>query len=246
MLLFVLILLSTSFSFKVHWEPEFPQSGESVSIYCDVSEDHAYKYSFPMYINILNNHQLEVFPMNLDYLKGVSNWKYTFIINDNIQFSINNVFVNDINQVFNYNIKISQEELLLKAKNYLKNKDYNNCMMILNELSLKYKDQELGADAEYMIAEIYLNDFQNYILAAYHYTNILDNYSNSFKTSKKSLFSLAYVYANYLDYYSDAFELYNQFIDLYPNDELIPSIKYELENLNKFQDTIDTLINSSK
>ena len=67
-----------------------------------------------------------------------------------------------------------------------------------------------------MIAEIYLKDFQNYILAAYHYTNILDNYSNSFKTSKKSLFSLAYVYANYLDYYSDANELYNKFIVLYP------------------------------
>ena len=53
-------------------------------------------------------------------------------------------------------------------------------------------------------------------------------------------------YANYLDYYSDAILLYEEFKKTYPNDDLINSIDYELQNLSKFDKEIKSLLNSSK
>ena len=52
---------------------------------------------------------------------------------------------------------------------------------------------------------------------------------------------IAYVYNNYLDAYSDAINYYNLFKEKYPNDELIPSVEYELDGLKVFQSTIDSL-----
>ena len=97
-----------------------------------------------------------------------------------------------------------------------------------------------------MLAEIYLNDFNNYELSANQFHNIINNYPESSSIVKKSYFTLAYIYSNYLDYYSQSIELYNKFLEKYPNDELIESIHYELELLTKLNTSIDSLINISK
>ena len=52
---------------------------------------------------------------------------------------------------------------------------------------------------------------------------------------------IAYIYNNYLGAYSDAINNYNQFLNKYPNDELIPSVMYELEGMIKIQEDIDSL-----
>ena len=52
---------------------------------------------------------------------------------------------------------------------------------------------------------------------------------------------IGYVYNNYLDAYSDAIEYYHLFQANYPDDELMPSVEYELESLNNIQSTIDSL-----
>ena len=61
---------------------------------------------------------------------------------------------------------------------------------------------------------------------------------------------IAYIYNNYLDAYSDAIIYYSTFQEKYPDDELIPSVLYELNGLKGIQTTIDslnsTLINQSK
>ena len=49
--------------------------------------------------------------------------------------------------------------------------------------------------------------------------------------AKKALFTKGYIYANYLDNYSKAAKAYELFIDTYPNDDLVPSVKYELDIL---------------
>ena len=44
-----------------------------------------------------------------------------------------------------------------------------------------------------------------------------------------------------MEAYSDAIINYNLFKDKYPDDELIPSVEYELEGLKYFKTTIDSL-----
>ena len=97
-----------------------------------------------------------------------------------------------------------------------------------------------------MIGEIYINDFNEYNLAATYFKNIIDNYPITLNEVKKSIFTLAYIYSNYLNYYTQSINLYEKFIDLYPSDELIESIYYELDLLSNHRRTIDSLINTSK
>jgi len=61
------------------------------------------------------------------------------------------------------------------------------------------------------------------------------------EVSKKSLFMIAYIFNNYLNAYSDAIITYKLFREKYPNDELIPSVEFELEGLKDIQSTIDSL-----
>ena len=52
---------------------------------------------------------------------------------------------------------------------------------------------------------------------------------------------IGYIYNNYLNAYSDAIENYNLFIIKYPGDELIPSVRYEMDGLLKIEGAIDSL-----
>ena len=44
---------------------------------------------------------------------------------------------------------------------------------------------------------------------------------------------IAYIQNNNLDMYSDAILTYQMFKDDYPNDDLIPSVNYELDQIEK-------------
>ena len=52
---------------------------------------------------------------------------------------------------------------------------------------------------------------------------------------------VAYIYSNYLEDYSLAMVKYDLFLEKYPDDELIPSVDFELEGLRQHQQTIDLL-----
>ena len=69
---------------------------------------------------------------------------------------------------------------------------------------------------------------------------VVEKYPNH-EVAKKSLFMIAYIYNNYLSSYTDAIDNYTLFINKYPNDELIPSVEYELEGLFEIEGIIDSL-----
>ena len=118
-------------------------------------------------------------------------------------------------------------------------KDAINNYKILIE---KYKKDSLAAESQFQIADIFLNDVKDYELAISEFKKVLESYSD-YSVSKKSLFMIAYINNNYINSYSEAFKYYNLFIEKYPNDELIPSVNYELNGLNKLQNEIDSLNN---
>ena len=104
----------------------------------------------------------------------------------------------------------------------------------------KYPSDNFAAEAQFQIADIYLNDVKDFEFAVEEFQKVVAQYPNH-EVSKKSLFMIAYIYNNYLNAYSDAIITYNLFREKYPDDELIPSVKFELDGLKDIQSTIDSL-----
>ena len=70
------------------------------------------------------------------------------------------------------------------------------------------------------------------------YFKLLLSEDKSNELRKKSLFMIAYIYNNNLDMYTDALNYYNQFLLEYKNDELIPSVKFEVDQINDILERI--------
>ena len=82
----------------------------------------------------------------------------------------------------------------------------------------------------------------DYPFAIQEFEILISNYSEDI-LAKKSAFMVEYIYSNYLDEYSKAMDKYDLFLEKYPNDELVPSVEFELEGLREYQTTIDSLNN---
>ena len=104
----------------------------------------------------------------------------------------------------------------------------------------KYPTDNFAAKSQFQIADIYLNDVKDFDFAVEEFQKVVDLYP-AHEVSKKSLFMIAYIFNNYLNAYSDAIITYKLFKNKYPNDELIPSVEFELEGLKNIQSTIDSL-----
>ena len=129
-----------------------------------------------------------------------------------------------------------------KAQDLYNNNDFNSCLVELHSIVESSKSDEYITKSLFLISEIYLNEFKNYDITIEFLNEIIWNYPTS-ELAKRSLFTKAYINSNYIQSYTIAKELYNQFLEKYPNDDLIPSVKYELEELDKHSETIQKLLN---
>ena len=121
------------------------------------------------------------------------------------------------------------------------NKEFSQSVVSLNMIAENFPNSDFSPKAYYLISEIYLNEYKEYGISIEFLNKIISNYPNSLE-SKKSLFTLGYIHANYIDSFSDANALYKEFIHKYPSDDLVPSVKYELENLKPLLIKTDSLI----
>ena len=134
-------------------------------------------------------------------------------------------------------------EVWSKAQEYYENKDYNNSLVLLHQIVENQSyDDNFKAKSLFLISEIYLNEYKEYNISISFLNKILDNYPTH-ELAKRSLFTIAYINANYIEAFTEAVNLYNQFIEKYPSDELVSSVKYELDELDKYNETINNLIN---
>ena len=127
-----------------------------------------------------------------------------------------------------------------KATESRKNQDLRLAVTYFKDIIKKYPDSNKAVESQFQIADIYLNDVKDYEIAAKEFEHLRNFYPKSDLT-KKAYFMVGYVYSNYLDQYSDAIDTYNGFLETYPDDELVPSVKFELDALNKYQVVIDSL-----
>ena len=77
-----------------------------------------------------------------------------------------------------------------------------------------------------------MNDLRDFDNALIQYGLVIDNYSNS-KEESLAQFMIGYIYANILNDFEKARVEYSKFISRFPNHELTPSVKFEVENLGK-------------
>ena len=114
------------------------------------------------------------------------------------------------------------------------------CITSLELIIDNFPHHGLAPKAQYLKAEIYLNDIKDYDFAVKEFKKVISIYPDK-DEAKNALFMLAYIYNNYLGSYTDAINNYNMFINRYPGDELVPSVQYELDGLIEIQNSIDSL-----
>ncbi len=132
-----------------------------------------------------------------------------------------------------------------EAEMYYQNKKFDDSIIALNKIiNLQNLEEDLKVKSLFLISEIYLNEYKEYDISVSFLDQILNSHQ-SHDLHKRALFTKAYINANYLDAYTDAIMLYNLFLENYPGDELVSSVNYELEELNKFQGQIEELTKSS-
>ena len=129
------------------------------------------------------------------------------------------------------------------SSNFDLEKNWNDALVFRQDSNLKEsitllkKIIKLGGDssfsvkARYQLADIYLNDINNYTFAIEEFEQLVNDYPNS-EFAKKSIFMLGYINSNYIESYDEAIKYYNIFLKKYPNDDLVYSVKYELELLD--------------
>ena len=136
----------------------------------------------------------------------------------------------------------SPDELWGSAVEFRESEDLRSSITNFKSIIQNYPKSEFSSKAQFQIADIYLNDVKDYPFAIEEFERLISNYSET-ALAKKSAFMVAYIYSNYLDEYSKAMTKYEFFLEQYPNDELVPSVEFELEGLKKYQSTIDSLNN---
>ena len=178
-----------------------------------------------------NDILLQTLRMDKSYTRGESGWWVcTFFGDYQDTYSID-----FIDGCFSYienaeNTTIEFNDIKDIIKDDILSKNYQSAITQLKTFIKHSSNNNEIAFAEYLIAEVYLNDFKNYEYSVELLKNIINNYKGT-EIYKKSLFTLSYIYANHLNYFTDAIYYYENFLKLFPNDDLIPSVKYELASL---------------
>jgi len=104
----------------------------------------------------------------------------------------------------------------------------------------KFPEHSRAAEAQFEIGKIYLNDVKDFDIAIEEFQKVIKGSADS-EYASKALFMIGYIYANNVQAYSDAADTYNDFVNKYPEHELVPSVQYELEALAEKIEEIDQL-----
>ena len=248
-LVLLIFYFNLLFSNEIYLESH-PQQNELLKIYYNSSDSVIPEYIFPVHIMIelydITGKSLNQIKTTMvrAYWKGKDWWLCELIVpksavNADARFSASNLDFDCCSENFTFNLNDLEDSevtlpLLSSAKQLIIDKNYKDGILILNNIIASNSDSDLAAECIYIISEVYLNDFNEYEISTMFLKDIIENYSHT-SIAKKSIFSLAYIYANYLHYYSNAIELYEKFKTIYPSDDLIPSIDYELDVLRNIK-----------
>ena len=139
-------------------------------------------------------------------------------------------------------IELFPQFLINKAESLRKRKKLKESVDHLMYLIENYSSNKIASKGQYMLGDLYMNDFRDFKTAIQEYRKVIENYGGS-SQEPHALFMIGYIYgnvANPIDINSAKIE-YEEFIKRFPSHELAPSVKFELEYLGKGIDEIPAL-----
>lgn len=116
--------------------------------------------------------------------------------------------------------------------------EYKKCIPLFEKLVGPYANKPQMERIQYMISDCYFNT-ENYSMASYYFTKFLTNYPESTKAqeaaymSARSYFLAAPRYSRDQEDTYKALTAYQNFIDKYPESELIDQANKDFDSLNK-------------
>jgi tetratricopeptide (TPR) repeat protein len=126
---------------------------------------------------------------------------------------------------------MSDEELWLKVEQAKENNNWDSTMTVAQRIIDEYPQGRYAGWARFAIAESYR--FKNQPREALgHYKLFISNYSD-LQPAPVSLFLVGYIYGNNLQVPDSAKYYFEEFLTKYPDHELAPSVRLELESLGR-------------
>ena len=132
------------------------------------------------------------------------------------------------------------EYILNKAESLRKRKMVKEAVEHLMYMTEKYSQHELTPKGQYMLGDLYMNEFRDFTTAIQEYRKVIENYTGSSQEAH-ALFMIGYIYANVVNDPKSAEIEYNEFLKRFPTHELTPSVKFEIEFLGKGIEEIPAL-----
>ncbi|UCD38637.1 MAG: outer membrane protein assembly factor BamD, partial [Fidelibacterota bacterium] len=132
------------------------------------------------------------------------------------------------------------EELWQSSEHEVNAKKYQRAIKSLETLVTTYPESPLAPRAQFQIGDIYMNNMDDIPQSLTAYSKTTARYPTT-DEGVKALFMVGFVNANHLEDYEAAKSAYIEFIHRYPNHELIPSVRFELDNLGRPVEEIEEL-----
>ena len=130
--------------------------------------------------------------------------------------------------------------ILNKAESLRKRKLLKEAVDHLMYMTEEYPQDEFTPKAQYMLGDIYMNDFRDFTTAIQEYRKVSEKFVGS-DQEPHALFMVGYIYANILNDTKSAQIEYESFLNKFPDHELSPSVKFEIDYLGKSIEEIPAL-----
>ena len=131
----------------------------------------------------------------------------------------------------------SDEDLYNEAKQYIQEKKYEDAVRDFRKIVNEYPNGKFVVKAMFELAQLYhgkavkgVPEKESLATAVEYYKKVFEKSPNS-KEGEKALFMAAFLDANELQRYNEAKKLYEKFLEKFPQSELAPSAKEEIQNI---------------
>lgn len=125
----------------------------------------------------------------------------------------------------------TDEELWIKVEQAKANNNWDSTLQVSQRIIKDYPQGHYSSWARFAIAESYR--FKNQPREALDNYKLFHQQYPDMQPAALSLFLTGYIYNNNLQMFDSAKIFYGMFLKIYPNHELAPSVKFELESIGK-------------
>ncbi|MBD3373940.1 tetratricopeptide repeat protein [candidate division KSB1 bacterium] len=128
--------------------------------------------------------------------------------------------------------KLTEEQMRARALDYENKEQWDKAVETYETMLQKFSESENRDETLYKLGVLYANNLKEYEKAIKAYKTLVEKYPDS-PYCVKSSFMIGFLYANDLKDLDRAKAAYEEFLQKWPNDELAPSVEWELEHLGQ-------------